>query len=128
MNDKILVLGLQSFSNFYNLTRLLTILQVFPNLVIVLESLAVVLLDVESSRYLITRLGSHALVFSLVESMKRQLLRFLEILLEEKVVAEVVQNHRILAVDAVCFRKSLNTHLDALWLALVQLQHLTSYQ
>lgn len=105
-------------------------------LVVILERLVVVTLDVEVSRKLhvrhqhtrpvrknlgeknlafyvdllclVTALRPHGLVLRVVEGVKGEVLHLVEILLEEEMVCQVVQHHRVATVDSVGLERMLS--------------------
>ena len=90
--------------------------------------LIVVILDVKGPCQLIATLGAHVLVFRAVEGVERQVLDFGVILLEEEVVGEVVEDHRVRRVDLVRFGQLLNGGTDGVRSLEVHLQDGETHQ
>jgi len=94
----------------------------FANLIIILESLGEVILNMEGSGELVAALGPHGFVLSVVEGVEGEMLNFGVIFLEEEMVGEVVQHHRVGGVDRVRFRQFPDTLLDGEALLCVQVE------
>ena len=102
--------------------------RILTNLIVVLESLVVVPLNVEVSGELVATLGSHCFILCVVEGVQRQVLHLVIILLEEEVVGQVVEHHRVPAVDGVRLAELLDPGPDAVRRLLVELQHREPHQ
>lgn len=82
----------------------------------------------KSSGELITTLSSHGLVLSIVKRVKRKMLYFVVILFEEKMIGEVIENHRVGGIYRVRLGQHLNSGLYTVWLLLIQFQYRKPYK
>ena len=79
------------------------------DLIVKLESLIIVSLYMEVSGKLVAALRPHRFVLRVVEGVEGEVLDLVVILLEEEVIGQVVEHHRVPAVDGVGLTQFLHT-------------------
>lgn len=87
-----------------------------------------VYLNMKGSSELITAFSSHGFVLGVVESVQSEMLNFVVIFFEEKMVSQMIENHWIGGIDGISFGEHLNSSSDAFRLLLVESQDRKSDQ